>query len=181
MERQLSVINPCPRRIPGPALLHELVANGRQDDTLVAIDHLAQDGTRETLTYGDLHGRSNALALRLVEMLGTTSPASVHIPLFIQQCPELYIAQLATLKAGAAFVPIPIDAPEERLRFICRDVEATVVITTSQLQHRLPTLEHIAVLVVDDEYAGFEQQPPKLSIDFRSPAYVMYTLSLIHI
>ena len=175
MDQPLSVLNPHPKKIPGPTLLHELVANGTSERALLAIDYLSSDGTRETLTYEDLNGRSNALALRLSTLFETSAPSSNLIPLFVQQCPELYVAELATLKAGAAFVPMPIDAPEERIRFICRDVEAKILITTGLLQEKLPALEDVTILVLDGESLGFQPEPPVLSIDPSQPAYVMYT------
>ncbi|KAK5169885.1 uncharacterized protein LTR77_005863 [Saxophila tyrrhenica] len=176
MESQMSILNHPPRKIPGPALLHDLVANETADE--VAIEYLSIDDAHDRLTYRELHERSNGLAYRLWA-IWENSPSAGNsrfiVPLLIEQSPSLYIAELAILKAGAAFCPIPVDAPEERFRFICEDVGAQVVLTTPQLQHKVPALDGVTVLVLDADRFEVEQQPPTPAVDTSHPAYVMYT------
>lgn len=174
MDVPLSIVNPHPRKLPGPSLLHDLVANDVAPSA-VAIEYLSPHGTVATLTYDELHARADALARELRALWEQLSSAPSHfiVPLFIEQCPELYIAQLATLKAGAAFCPMPIDAPAERLRFICRDVEARLILTNSKSQTRLPELDNVTRLNVDATRSP--GSTPAFDIASSQPAYVMYT------
>jgi len=96
------------------------------------------------------------------------------VPLYVEQSPDLYITQLAILKAGGAFCPIALDAPEERLRFILQDVNADILLTTSRLKPRLPTLDKVRVMCVDGDIDVTSPQDSSARIDPSQPAYIMY-------
>jgi amino acid adenylation domain-containing protein len=68
------------------------------------------------------------------------------------------VSVLATLKAAAAYVPLEISEPTERLRLLIEDVGASVVITSpSQLFNlNLPGIKHV---VLDSETLRLEEQP----------------------
>jgi len=175
MGSRLSILNPEPTVLPGPRLLHDLVANAG-DDT--AIDYLSSEDTHDRLSYRQLHDRSNALAHRLRaiwEGQAASKDSRFIVPLLCQQSPDLYIAELAVLKAGGAFCPVSVDCPEERIRFMCQDVEAKMLVTTKQLQHTLPALDGVTLLVLDGETPEYNVTTPSLAIDPSQPAYVMYT------
>ena len=66
----------------------------------------------ETLTYRALDQRSNQLAHHL-QSLGA-APETI-VALCVERSPAMVIALLATLKAGAAYLPLDPDYPEDRL------------------------------------------------------------------
>lgn len=177
MSRRLSILNPNPRKLSGPDNLHNLVANDGCEGK-PAIKYALPSGDVESLTYDQLHRKANSLARVIRSKLSLPSTSKLPrliVPIFIQQCPLLYISQLATLQAGAAFCPLTLDVPEDRLRFILNDVQATVLLTTSELRGNLPGLDSISVISVDDfdSDSGTEILPDH--VDPSSPAYVMYT------
>ncbi|CAI4220252.1 unnamed protein product [Parascedosporium putredinis] len=152
----LSVLNPRPERLQGPGLLHELVSTPSHN-TSPAIDALLADGSRVLLSYAELHTASEALATRIrrrISVSPSAKTAGFIVPVLLRQSPDLYISLLAILKAGGAFCPLNLDAPTERVRFILDDVQAKVLITTSDLKSRLPLgLDGVTVLVLDDDHA----------------------------
>lgn len=176
--KRLSILNPYPKKAHGPELLHELVPDEVRGGA-AAIEHLSSNGTIESLSYQELHQRANALAgvLRstLEKAASTLKPADFIVPIFIPQCPDLYISELAALKAGAAFCPVSLDVPEERLRFILRDVDAQILLTTSQLRTSLPNLEDIEILLVDAINSEHFDVNFQDDIAPSQPAYIMYT------
>ena len=112
--------------------------------------------------------------------------------MLLRQSPDLYITQLAILKAGAAFCPLNLDAPAERVRFILKDVGAQVLVTTKNLKSELPSdLAGVTVVVLDEpsllDSNGINGVSPTnhdsnaCAVDATSPidstnlAYVMYT------
>lgn len=154
---EMSILNPSPRLLPGSSLLHELVSGPQCRGT--ALEYLDSDESIVRLPYQDLHSQSDALARRLLRVLNSLQSApSTIVPVFIPQCPSYYISILAILKAGAAFCPLNLDVPEERLKFILDDVSAEVVLTISALQDKLKSMQDMPILVVDDDDAGHE--PP---------------------
>ena len=177
MAVNLSILNPNPKRLTGPSLLHHLVAtNG--DPQSVAVEYLSSDGTTQQLSYTELHRRSDRLAAKLRSVWSHTShlqDAKFIIPLFVPQCPDLYIAQIAILKAGAAFCPIALEVPEERLRFILGDVDAKILLTTGALRESLPRLEGLIILSAGDNLDDEGNILAELDIQPTSPAYIMYT------
>jgi amino acid adenylation domain-containing protein len=144
-----------------------------------AIEYSSPEGIAEHLTYQQLHQRADSLAqvLRAESTFNSTTRGDQQliVPIFIQQCPLLYISELAILKAGAAFCPLPLDIPEDRLRFIVEDVQATVLLTTTQLREELPLLNSVSVVTVDD--LPFDQEVEQLQdhVDPSQTAYIMYT------
>ncbi len=151
---------------PG-ACLHELIdaqaARTPENEALVA------GGVR--LTYRELVGRADRLARRLAA-LGAEPEARVAVCL--QRSADLVVALLATLKAGAAYVPLDPAYPRERLAVMLGDSAARVLITEERCLGTLPA-DLPPVVRMDRE----EPPPPALP---RLPralpgnlAYLIYT------
>lgn len=178
----LSVLNPHPSRIPGPALLHHLV---RRDSPchLPAIHYQAADGTHDTLSYPQFHARAEALSTKIRACRSNLAgQQQLVVPVLLPQCPDLYIAQLAILRAGGAFCPLNLDAPPERVRFILCDVAAQLVVTSTALRPGIDALGlRVTVLAADqdatpdhlDQSEGDNGTAP--DVEPASLAYVMYT------
>ena len=171
----LSIVNHPATRLPGPRLLHLLVQNDSENGQ-PAIDFLASDGNRCSLTYAELHHMAQALASRISALAGPPGDSEPFVvPVLVPQSPALYIALLAILKAGGAFCPMNLDVPVERAKFILEDVSAKVVVTTSELAARLPQGNH-SVLIIDEKppieipTASKHRKPTPTDL-----AYVMYT------
>ncbi|KAH7041934.1 hypothetical protein B0J12DRAFT_762382 [Macrophomina phaseolina] len=171
----LSVLNPHPEALEGPRLLHHLLPWADRSSE-PAIDYLDHDGSRRELSYSALDQVTTSLAGKIITHLTPTRQHPV-VPLLVPQCPELYIAQLAILKAGGAFCPLNLDAPEERVKFILQDVSAKLVITVASLRHKIPTNENVHVLLLNDLFCDSDSEA---AVDLPSPspedlAYVMCT------
>lgn len=176
-----SVLNPHPALLNGPALLHDLVRQC-QTHSAVAIDFLDYTGSRASVTYAAMHDAAQKLARRLTRSLKTQS--NVHrrentvIPLLIPQTPDLYVTLLAILYSGAAFCPLNLDAPSERIKFVIEDVGADVLVTTSAYRHQIPVMHGLVVCVMDEDDTPDVHQ--EQSFQRRSPqdlAYVLYSAS----
>ncbi|WET80966.1 amino acid adenylation domain-containing protein [Amycolatopsis sp. QT-25] len=131
---------------------------------------VAMDST--TLTYAELNGEANRLARRLVAHgIGPERLVALAMPRSI----EFVIAILAVHKAGAAYVPVDPDYPEERKRQMLDDTAAHCLLC-------LPGQDVAGapvVLSVEREPGGAE---PNLDDHDRigplrpgHPAYVIYT------
>ncbi|KAJ0119826.1 hypothetical protein J7T55_014031 [Diaporthe amygdali] len=174
----LSILNPNPKRLPGPSLLHELVSDS--STPAYALDYRAPDGTRTTFSYSELHNQAERLARRIAGALSKHQGLGQFVvPLLLPQSPLLYISQLAILKAGGAFCPLNLDAPPERVRFILGDVNAKVIVASAALRPKIDSLGlDVRVVVVDGDEDEIDQS--HLSDVFRKAtpdnlAYVMYT------
>ncbi|KAJ9649489.1 hypothetical protein H2199_000264 [Coniosporium tulheliwenetii] len=172
----LSVLNRNPELLDGPRLLHELL-DLRSSQTC-AIDFLRKDGNRTTMSYSELYSTATAWATRLQQSLAKkVSRRQQVIPVLIPQSPELYIALIAILKAGAAFCPVNLDAPEKRVKFILNDVSAGIVLTTSEFNARIPNDDALEIVCIDEEPSAVAADPTGSSSQPQPEdlAYIMYT------
>ncbi|TIC92575.1 Hydroxamate-type ferrichrome siderophore peptide synthetase [Colletotrichum higginsianum] len=179
LDLELSVLNPHPERVPGPRLLQELVQR-TSDSALPAIHHLDNHGEEFLLSYSQLHRAVDSLASRISRSLGKASTLEHFVvPLLVPQCPHLYIAILAILKAGGAFCPLHLDAPPERVRFILQDVSAKIVVVSRDLVSKIPQDEpDRIILIVDQDDVEEPTSPHSGPVRDSKPhdlAYVMYT------
>ncbi|MBK6394564.1 MAG: AMP-binding protein [Betaproteobacteria bacterium] len=112
-------------------------------------------GASESLTYRDLDLRANRLA-RELDASGSGAPRRVGICL--ERGPDLVVALLATLKAGAAYVPLDPDLPAERLSAMLADASVALVLTDERLSARLPAGAH-RVVCIDRDALRIAQRP----------------------
>ena len=160
-------------------LLPELFA----EQVARAPDRLAvQDGSG-ALSYAELDARANRLSRLLIGRgIGPESFVAVMLPRSV----DLVIAFLAVLKAGAAYLPIPVDYPAERASLILSDAGPAVVVTAAAVRPEVcGVTAPCPVLVLDDADTvaalagsvatdpGAEGRLSRLTAD--TPAYVIYT------
>nr|UXB94752.1 non ribosomal peptide synthetase [Pseudomonas syringae] len=87
---------------------------------------VAHDTT--SLSYRELNLQANRLAAKLLE-LGVQPGDSVA--LLLPRSVDLVLSQLAVLKCAAIYVPLDINAPQERQTFMVQDSQAVLVLTYS--------------------------------------------------
>lgn len=98
----------------------------------------------ERLSYGELSARVAQLARELLARgIGDGSVIGVAVPRSV----DTVVAILGTLAAGAAFLPLDLDYPPERLAMMCEDAAPALLLTRSDVRGRLPDLP---ALCLDD-------------------------------
>jgi amino acid adenylation domain-containing protein/non-ribosomal peptide synthase protein (TIGR01720 family) len=83
--------------------------------------------TRSSLTYEQLDAQSNQLARHLIA-LGVGSDQIVAV--LFDRSPQMIVAMLAVLKAGAAYLPLDPELPLVRLHFMMTDSKSQVLVTS---------------------------------------------------
>ncbi|WP_416655629.1 surfactin non-ribosomal peptide synthetase SrfAA [Bacillus amyloliquefaciens] len=81
-------------------------------------------------TYGELNARANRIARILMDC---GAQADERIGILTKPSLEMAAGVLGVLKAGAAFVPIDPDYPEERISYILQDSGAKLLLTQEAL------------------------------------------------
>jgi amino acid adenylation domain-containing protein len=169
INRQVVEWNATEVPYPRDATVHELVAR-QVERTPEAVAVVCGE---DRLTYRELDRKTNRLAHRLREA-GADSGQVVGICL--ERSPDMVVGLLAILKSGAAYVPLDIRHPLDRLAFILEESGATVLLTQRNLLANLP--QHRAVTVVaDDDTEPIEQSstPPADATSPEDLAYILYT------
>lgn len=124
----------------------------------------------ETITYGDLVHRITILAKNLIDNYGVK--AGDRIGIFLDRGPDIIISMLAILYSGGCYVPLSKEDPEERLSFIEKDSDLSIIISdTSEATHLFETT------IVNKNNIDFnkEYEYAPLKIDEETSAYIIYT------
>lgn len=88
-------------------------------------DAVALSAERGSLSYAELDRWSDALAGELVE--SGVRPGD-RVAVCLERSPQLVVALLGVLKAGAAYVPIDQEDPESRVSMMLADADVSLVI-----------------------------------------------------
>ena len=94
-------------------------------------DQLAVDGDELSLTYDELDASANRLA-RYLRLHG--AGAGDRIALLFDRPTDGYIAMLAVLKIGGAYVSLDVTSPGDRSAYIVADARAKIVLSRSPLR-----------------------------------------------
>lgn len=96
-------------------------------------DRTAVVSGSESLTFRDLGARVNRLVRALrVHGAGPGRRVVVALP----RSADTVVALFATLSAGAVYVPVDVDHPDARIRYLLEDAAPTLVVTVSDLSDR---------------------------------------------
>jgi amino acid adenylation domain-containing protein len=131
---------------------------------------LVQDG--RTLSYAELDRAANALAHRL-QANGVR--AGEMVALALQRSVELVVAQLAVLKAGAAYVPLDVLAPAARQAAVVQDCGARLVLCARDTAGLPGAAQRLVVDVDDPDVPAGSPAPVARPQGGGDLAYVMYT------
>lgn len=137
-------------------------------------DAIALVADDEQLTFRVLNERAEQLAAYL-RSLGVGPEQRVAV--FLERSVLMLVGLLGVLKAGGAYVPIDPGYPPQRISHMIEDVQATLVLTTTQLQPRLPNSTGL-VIALDSTWpvpTGSPQAELGNTISADHLMYVIYT------
>ncbi|GHI41639.1 non-ribosomal peptide synthetase [Streptomyces violascens] len=149
-------------------------------DTVVDRFDLAADRAPErtalvshgrSMTFAQLQERSRQLAGVLAGRgIGPERTVGLAIP----RSPDSIVALFAVLRTGAAYVPLELDHPDERIASIVADARPDVILTVGAVSHRLTgdTIELDRPLPQAEPFVTFSPDDPQR---LRHPAYTIYT------
>ncbi|TWP47311.1 amino acid adenylation domain-containing protein [Lentzea tibetensis] len=118
------------------------------------------------LTYAELDARINRLARFLIAR--GAGPEKV-VALALPRSVEMVVALFAVLRTGAAYLPLDLDHPFDRLRLMISDTGPLCVLSTSTVG-----LVDDAVCL-DTTEIDFPSDPVEVRFSLEHPAYVIYT------
>ncbi|KAJ9362293.1 hypothetical protein DTO280E4_3543 [Paecilomyces variotii] len=129
-----------------------------------------------SLTYQQLDELSSRLARHLLRF---TQGRRMIVPILFPRKPDMIIAMLAVLKAGAAYCPLDMSSPPSRLDYIIREVNASVILTDDagfsvmsaelNLGLQIVNLDSLRWTFYDNDEAVLPEVSPT------TPCYVLFT------
>ena len=161
---------------PNEKTIHELF----EDQVLRTPDNIAVQYEDTKLTYRDLNQRSNQLANYLKARYNIKGDDLVA--LCLDRSEHMLIGIIATLKSGAAYVPMDPSYPDDRIAYIIQDTKSRVVLTNEIHKSKLESIldNKIDILCIDemstrDSLSSQSSSNPKHNITSKNLAYVIYT------
>ncbi|MBN8231298.1 amino acid adenylation domain-containing protein [Corallococcus macrosporus] len=152
-----------------PGLMHRWV----EAQVARTPDAIAVTDGESSLTYARLEVRANQLAHHLIA-LGVT-PGSVVGLCLERSSLDMPVAVLATLKAGAAYVPLDPDYPRERLAMMLEDTRPPVVLAHASFVGSLPPARIVTLEEQTAALATRPESPPPVEVSPESGCYVIFT------
>lgn len=122
-----------------------------------------------TLTYKQLNGKANNLA-KILKTKGVITEDVIVIA--AEKSLNMIVGILAILKSGAAYLPIDLEYPQNRINYILKDSKAKLIL----LNNETPIDVNLEKVFINNEQLPTESHEidlEKNNID--SLAYIMYT------
>ncbi|MFY0510303.1 amino acid adenylation domain-containing protein [Streptomyces anulatus] len=168
--RQLAALG---RPAPLPDVEHRRIDAAVAAVAAVRPDAVAVSFDGESITYRELIGRADGLALAL-RSLGVAEGDRVGVCL--ERSAELVVTLLAVLRAGAVYVPMDPAHPQERLAHTATDARLGTVVTDHA---EFPAVDGNLTVVAPAALADLVPEecdgPPPTTSGAQDPAYVIYT------
>ncbi|MFG3037660.1 amino acid adenylation domain-containing protein [Streptomyces sp. NPDC048330] len=127
-----------------------------------------------SLSFGELAEAALVVAGRL---RGLGVGADTRVGVFVEPSCELVVGVWGVVCAGAAYVPLSPEYPEERVRYMIEDSGTRIVVTQEHLRHRVAELapRGTRILTLDGPAEVEDPGPPPYTIAATDLAYVIYT------
>lgn len=166
---------------------HKTVVQLVEEQAARTPDALALEFGEQKLTYSELNQRANQISRLILESYPIQEhgvlPAGTLIAIVMDRSADVIPSMLGVMKAGAAFLPVDPQYPEERIQFILEDAKAKMIITHSKLAPWLkPWVSQIGVeahslICVDECFSNLNGSIKNLNIrvEQNDLAYVIYT------
>ncbi|HEY2362186.1 MAG TPA: amino acid adenylation domain-containing protein [Candidatus Angelobacter sp.] len=150
--------------------LHQCI----ERQTLLTSEKTAIVWNQTETSYQHLDAQANEIASHLRSLgLNPGDLAGVCM----RRSPAMVAAMMGIWKAGAAYVPLDPQYPEERLKLMLADAGAKVVITEESLRSKIQA-SAAAIVCIDKDWDGFKQmKSDRISVGVNSQqmAYLIYT------
>ncbi|WP_261717665.1 non-ribosomal peptide synthetase [Streptomyces sp. FZ201] len=154
---------------------HETVADMLAAQAARTPDATALVFGEQTVTYAELDARCDRLArLLITHGAGPEKVVALGLPRSI----DTVVALFAVLRTGAAYLPLELDHPAERLSLMLADARPLLLLSTRAVSATLTG--DMPRLLLDapetqSELAVLPAEPVRVSFSLDHPAYVIYT------
>lgn len=137
-------------------------------------DSIAVVFGEQQLTYRELNEKANSLA-NYMKCFSVTSGTVVGI--LLNRSIEIVISMLATLKLGAAYLPLDPTYPESRIDYILKDSNVNLILTSQNLTNKFSSqINYINTSMSNNEiYLKISSKNPEANFSSDALAYLIYT------
>ena len=125
-----------------------------------------------SISYRQLDQESNQLAHYLCEQ---NIGRGKSVVLYLNRSVDLLVSIWAVLKSGAAYVPLDINFPEDRVNYIIDDLNASAIIISGTKSITTGVIPQIVMDSGRSLWSTLSKLPPPVQIGGDNLAYIIYT------
>ena len=163
---------------PEDKCMHQIFeARAQLQPATLALSMPAYEGSAKKayFSYGELEDKANQLAHFLIQR--GVGP-EVKVGICVHRSPGMVVAILGILKAGGAYVPLDPEYPEERLAYIIKDADLSIILTHRDSVEHLPKDDNLQLVFMDSDWDAIDKmsinRPPNRAKP-NNLAYIIYT------
>ena len=123
----------------------------------------------EEITYEELDNKSDKLA-NVLSKKGIVKSDIVAI--FLPKSLDFFICMLGILKAGATYLPIDVEFPDNRVNYILNDSKAKLCITDDERKNRISVL---TTSITKDKLDKISAKENEVAVEQSDNCYIIYT------
>jgi len=161
--------NQTSKSFDAPSYIHKLFEQSCESNP----DKVAAICDGEETTYRELNERANMLANFLISQ-GVSNNALVGVCL--ERSVNMLVATLGILKAGACYIPLDPEYPQDRIHYMLENSAAKIVVvdakTSKHIEFPVTTQQ---VLVNDPDISLQPTDNPSVEMNTDDLAYIIYT------
>jgi amino acid adenylation domain-containing protein len=98
-------------------------------------DKIAISFQGKTLTYSEINKKANKLARYIRSEYETNNNKELEpdtlVAIFVNRSLDMIVSIIGVLKSGAAYVPIDVKSPDQRISYILNDTQCSLIVTES--------------------------------------------------
>jgi len=152
-----------------------------RDKTIVALfeeqvektpDNIAVVFENQKLTYRELNEKSNQVANYLIDNQVNIGDI---IAILLDKSLEMIVAILGILKCGAAFLPIDVNYPDERISYIINNSKTNIIITNPDFSKKVTNAKTLFINIQNTSLDIYDTANINIKYDANYLAYIMYT------
>lgn len=155
---------------PSDKCIHELF----EEEVKKYPNNVAAIFKDKSLTYRELNDKSDKLAEYLINR---NVKINTLVGVCMERSLEMIISIVAILKAGAAYVPLDIEYPKDRLNYMIEDSNVSIILTQSKFINEIQKND-VEFIELDLKMNEIENKNINVSLNKVSPdnwAYMIYT------
>ena len=165
-----------PQPLPKATIAQKIARHAGRSPSALAVSVPGENESEpQQLTFADLDRDASRLANYLQEHgAGPNTLVGVYLP----KCLDTIRALLGILKAGAGFLPLDPEYPQDRIAYMLKTAKVPLVLTHADLIARLPHYEDMTIIALDakaDAIARRDAESPKVFQAEDDTAYVIFT------
>ncbi|MBY7733425.1 non-ribosomal peptide synthetase [Francisella philomiragia] len=176
-KKSIKLLNPSLLNKP----ISKTIVDMFEEQVINSSEKIAIVYQEESLTYYDLNYKSNQLARAILDKLcenktynykGNSKPI---IGICLDRGIDMVISMLATLKIGAAYVPMDPSFPQDRINHILKDAQIDLVVIDNTVNSSF-FLEKKDYLNIDSHHYSYQDSRNlNIKISGNQLAYIIYT------